>query len=145
MTDFCSLSVSISHLGHVPSFLGKFSHDTIFVASSFSFLNVLKSYCLVWISWRKMQKTKKKPVLRRIFYLISPQQEHFRTKFKQILEAIVCGYNFHFLTILGERSCDHPPAPPSPTTHQIDPNNDIGQITNENHNDIAQVANEKSQ
>ena len=67
MSDFCSisalfchLSVSISLLGHAPSFLGEFSHDTIVVAPVLSFLNMLKSCCLVFFSWRKMQKTKKK-------------------------------------------------------------------------------------
>ena len=47
-------------LGHAPSFLGEFSHDTIVVAPFLSFLNMLKSCCLVFFSWRKMQKTKKK-------------------------------------------------------------------------------------
>ena len=56
---FCNLSVSISLLGHAPSFLGEFSHDTIVVASVLTFLNMLKSCCLVFFSWRKMQKTKK--------------------------------------------------------------------------------------
>ena len=56
----CSLSVSISLLGHAPSFLGEFSHDTLVVAPFLSFLNTLKSYCLVFCSWRKMQKKKKK-------------------------------------------------------------------------------------
>jgi hypothetical protein len=32
----------------------------------------------------------------KIFYLISPQQEHFTTKFQLILEATVQGYNFRF-------------------------------------------------
>ena len=50
----------ISLLGYAPSFLGHFSHDTILVAPSFGFLNVVKSSYLVLFSWRKMQKTKKK-------------------------------------------------------------------------------------
>ena len=49
-----------SLLGYAPSFLGEFSHDTIVVALSLSFLNVLKSCCLVLFSWRKLQKTQKK-------------------------------------------------------------------------------------
>ena len=52
--------MSISLLGHAPSFLGEFSHNTIVVAPSLSFLNVVKSYYLVLFSWRKMQKKKKK-------------------------------------------------------------------------------------
>ena len=36
------------------------SHDTIIIAHSFSFLNVVKSCYLVLFSWRKMQKKKKK-------------------------------------------------------------------------------------
>ena len=57
---FCNLSVSISLLGHAPSFLGGFSHDMIVVAPVLSFLNMLKSCCLVFFSSRKMQKNKKK-------------------------------------------------------------------------------------
>ena len=57
---FCSLLVSISLLGYVPSFLGEFSHDTIVVAPSLSFPNVVKSSHLVLFSWRKLQKNKKK-------------------------------------------------------------------------------------
>ena len=86
MSDFCSLSVSISLLGYVPSFLGEFSRDTIVVAPSLSFPNVVKSSHLVLFSWRKMQKKNKKTkkqkknaVLFKIFYLISPQWEHLRT------------------------------------------------------------------
>jgi hypothetical protein len=52
----------------------------------------------------------------KIFYLISPQQKHFRTKFQLIVEATVQGYNFGISTILGNWSCDH-----LPTTHLIDP------------------------
>jgi hypothetical protein len=92
---FCSVSVSISLLGYVPSFLGDFSHDTKVVAPSLSFLSVLKSCYLVLFSLRKMQK--KNGTLLKIFPLISPQQEHLRTKFQLILEAIVQGYNFHFV------------------------------------------------
>ena len=76
---FCNLSVSISLLGHAPSFLGEFSHGTIVVAPVLSFLNMLKSCCLVFFPWRKMQKTKKNAALFEIFYLISPQPQHFRT------------------------------------------------------------------
>ena len=57
---FCSMSVPISYFGYAPSFLGQISHDTIIVASFPSFLNVLKLYCLVFFSWRKMQKKTKK-------------------------------------------------------------------------------------
>jgi hypothetical protein len=103
--------VSISLLGNAPSFLGEISYDTKVVAPSLSFVNVLKSWYLVLFSWRKMQnkKYKKNTALRKIFYLISPQREHFRTKCKRILEAMMQGYNFRFLTILGSWSCDHPP------------------------------------
>ena len=100
MSDFCSLSVLISLLGYAPSFLGEFSHDTIVVAPSLSFLNVVKSYYLVLFSWRKLQKTKKNAALRRIFYLISPQGKHLRTYFNQIQEATVQGYKFCFWTFL---------------------------------------------
>jgi hypothetical protein len=44
----------------------------------------------------KKAKKNKKAVLRKIFYLTSSQQEHFRTKFKQILEGMLQGYNFCF-------------------------------------------------
>jgi hypothetical protein len=56
-----------------------------------------------------LEKKKKKRGAENFFYLISPQREHFRTKFKRILEAMFQGYNFRFLTILGSWSCDHPP------------------------------------
>jgi hypothetical protein len=81
MSDFCSLSVSISVLGYAPSFLGDFSHDTIVVAPSLSFLNVLKSCCLGLLSLIKTQKQNKtkKRILLKIFYLIFQQQEDFRT------------------------------------------------------------------
>ena len=46
-------------------------------------------------------------VLREIFYVISPQQEHLRTWLKPIWEATVQCCNFHFLTIFGNWSCDH--------------------------------------
>ena len=46
--------VSISLLGYAPSFLGDFSHDTIVVAPSHRFPNVLKSCDLVLFSWRKI-------------------------------------------------------------------------------------------
>ena len=99
-TSVCILSVSISFFGYAPSFLGEFSHDTIVVAPSLSFLNVLKSCYLVLFSLRKTQKTKKNAALLKIFYLISQQQEHFRMKFQLILEATVQGYNFHFWLFL---------------------------------------------
>jgi len=104
-----SLSVSISFLGYRPSILGEFSHDTIVVALSLSFVSVLKSCYLVLFSWRKTQKTKKNAAVKKMFFLISPQQEHFRPWCKQILKATLQGYNFHFLTILGSWSCDHHP------------------------------------
>ena len=79
----CILSV-IFHsvndpLGQVTSFFGQISHDTLVVAPSFCCLNVLKSCYLVLFSERKLQKTKKKPAVRKTFCLISPQGEHFRT------------------------------------------------------------------
>jgi hypothetical protein len=55
-------------------------------------------------------------MLLKIFYLISPQQEHFRMKFQLILEATVQGYNFGICIILGNWSCDH-----IPTTCLMDP------------------------
>jgi hypothetical protein len=97
---FCSLSVSISLLGYVPSFLGDFSHDTKVVAPSLSFLSVLKSCYLLLFSLRKTQNKKKNWTLLKIFYLISPHREHFRTKFQLILEAVVQGYNFRFCPFL---------------------------------------------
>jgi hypothetical protein len=48
----------------------------------------------------KNAKDKKNKTLLKIFPLISPQQEHLRTKFQLILEAIVQGYNFHFCPFL---------------------------------------------
>ena len=81
----------------------------IVVALSLTFLNLLKSCDLVLFSWRKMQKTKKNAALFKIFYIISPQGEHFRTWFKQILEATVQGYNFRFWSIFRIWSCDQPP------------------------------------
>jgi hypothetical protein len=39
-------------------------------------------------------------MLLKIIYLISPQWEHFRTKFQLILQAIVQGYNFRFCLFL---------------------------------------------
>ena len=112
ISKICSLSVSISLFGQAPSFLGEFSHDIIVVAPSLSFLNVLKSCYLVLFSLRKTQKTKKNTILLKIFYLISQQPEHFRTKFQLILEATVQGYNFRFFTIFGNWSCDHCPNMP---------------------------------
>ena len=111
-THFCCLSMSISLLGCAPSFLGQIFHDIIIVAPSLSFLNVLKSCCLVLFSWRKLQKTTKNTVLRKIFYVISPQQDCFRTWFEQIPVATVQGYNFHFLTIFGNgHVTNHPDTP----------------------------------
>ena len=89
---FWSLSMSISLLGYALSFFGQFSHSTIVVALSLTFLNLLKSCDFVLFSWRKMQKTKKNAALFKILYIISPQGEHFKTWFKQILKATVQGY-----------------------------------------------------
>jgi len=50
----------MSVLGYAPSFFGQISHDTIVVAPSPSFPNVLKMCCLVLFSWRKTQKKQKK-------------------------------------------------------------------------------------
>ena len=108
--------MSISLLGYTLSFFGQFSHGTIVVALSLTFLNLLKSCDLVLFSWRKMQKTKKNAALFKIFYIISPQGEHFRTWFKQILKATVQGYNFRFWSIFRIWSCDHPPI-----TYWLDP------------------------
>ena len=55
------------------------------------------------------QKTKKNAALFKIFYIISPQWEHCGTYFKQIHEATVQGYNFHFFAIFGHWSCDQQP------------------------------------
>ena len=52
--------MSISLLGYALSFVGQFSHGTIVVAPSLTFLNQLKSCDLVLFSWRKMQKKTKK-------------------------------------------------------------------------------------
>jgi hypothetical protein len=52
--------VSISLLGHAPAFLGIFSHDTIVVALSLSFLNVVKSCYLFFFFMEKNAKNKKK-------------------------------------------------------------------------------------
>jgi hypothetical protein len=110
MTNFCSLKVSISLLGYTPSFLGEFSPDMKVVATSLSFVNVLKACYLVLFPLRKMQNAKcKNRTLLKIFYLISAQQEHFRTKFQLILETTLQGYNFYLLTIFGNCSCDHCP------------------------------------
>ena len=49
----------------------------MFVAPSLTFLNVLKYCCLELFSWRKTQQ--KKPAVRKIFYLISPQLEHYNS------------------------------------------------------------------
>jgi hypothetical protein len=92
---------------HLP-FL-EISHGTTIVAPSFSFPNVVKSCDLVLFSSRKTQKTKKNAALLKIFYLISPQWKHLGTRFKVILKATVQDYSFHFFTILGNWSCDHPP------------------------------------
>ena len=59
-----------------------------------------------------MQKTKQNTSLRKIFYVISPQQAHFRTWFEQIPEATVQGYDFQFLTIFGNgHVTNHPDTP----------------------------------
>ena len=52
--------MSISLLGYALSFFGQFSHDTIVVALSLTFLTLLKSCDLVLFPWRKTQKAKKK-------------------------------------------------------------------------------------
>jgi hypothetical protein len=60
----------------------------------------------------KKAKYTKKLSAHKIFNLISPQQKHFMTKFQLILKATVQGYNFQFLTIFGNWSCDqHPDIP----------------------------------
>jgi hypothetical protein len=48
---------------------------------------------------KNAKKKKTRPLLK-IFYLISPQQKHFTTKFQLILEATVQGYNFRFCPFL---------------------------------------------
>jgi hypothetical protein len=92
--------VSISLLGHAPAFLGIFSHDTIVVALSLSFLNVVKSCYLFFFFMEKTAKNKKK---RGAFENLLPHisTTGFRTKFQLILEGIFQGYNFCFFTILG--------------------------------------------
>ena len=52
--SFHSLSVSISLLGYALSFLNKFHHGTIVIASSLCFLNMVKSCYLVLFLWRKI-------------------------------------------------------------------------------------------
>ena len=60
------------------SLLGQIFHNTITISPSFTFINVIKSSCLVLFSWRNFQKGWKKLVVRNILYLISPQWEHSR-------------------------------------------------------------------
>src|ERR1700749_1297139 len=52
----CSLSVSLSLSRYALPFLGQISHDTMIVAPYLTFLNVLRSFCLVLFSWGKMHK-----------------------------------------------------------------------------------------
>jgi hypothetical protein len=50
-----------------------------------------------FVFMEKNAKNQKKNVaLLKIFYLISPQREHLRTKFQLILEGILQGYDFRF-------------------------------------------------
>jgi hypothetical protein len=56
-------------------------------------------FAVVFIE-KNAKKKKKNGTLLKVFPLISPQQEHLRTKFQLILEAIVQGYNFHFCPFL---------------------------------------------
>jgi hypothetical protein len=93
------VSVSISVLGYAPSFFDQFSHNTIVVVPSPSFLKVLKLCCLVLFSCRKTQNKTKNTALRKVFYLISPPKEYFRTYFKLFQEATLHGYNILFLEI----------------------------------------------
>jgi hypothetical protein len=102
--------VSISLLGHAPAFLGKFSHDTIVVALSLSFLNVVKSCYLVLLSWRKLRKKKKKhSTFENILPHISTMgalQNKIPTDSGRYISGLQLSF---FFTILGSWSCDHPP------------------------------------
>ena len=65
----------------------------------------------------KPTKNKKKiVVLFKIFYIISPQWEHFGTYYKQIQEATVQGYNLHFSLFLDIGHVTN-----NPTTHYMNP------------------------
>jgi hypothetical protein len=89
-------------------FLGKFSHDTIVVALSLSFLNVVKSCYLVLFSWRKMQKTKKK---RGTFENLLPHISTtgaLQNKIPTDSGRYIAGLQLSLFTILGSWSCDHP-------------------------------------
>jgi hypothetical protein len=69
--------------------------------SSFSYLSNCVEIILFAVVFIEKNATKKKNrTLLKIFYLISPQWEHFRTKFQLILEATVQGYNFRFCPFL---------------------------------------------
>ena len=65
---------------------------------------------------KNAKNKKKNAVLFKIFYLISPQWEHFGTYFKQIQEATVQGYNFHFLRFLDIGHVTN-----NPTAHYMNP------------------------
>jgi hypothetical protein len=70
--------------------------------SPFSYLLECVEITLFHVVFIQKNKTKKQKnvVLLKIFYLISPQWEHFKTKFQLILEATVQGYNFRFCLFL---------------------------------------------
>jgi hypothetical protein len=57
---FCSPPVLISFLGHAPSFLSDFNHNTKVVAPSLSFVTVLKLFYFLLFSWINMQNKNKK-------------------------------------------------------------------------------------
>ena len=61
-------------------------------------------------------EVKKNAALFKIFYIISPQWEHCGTYFKQIQEATLQGYNFHFLLFLDIGHVTN-----NPTTHYMNP------------------------
>jgi hypothetical protein len=100
--------VSISLLGHAPAFLGKISHDTIVVALSLSFLNVVKSCYLVLFSWRKMQKKKNCSAFENLLPHISTTGA-LQNKIPTDSARYISGLQLSFFTILGSWSCDHPP------------------------------------
>ena len=101
-TDFCSLSVSLSLLRYACSFLGRNFYDTVIVAPSLTFLNILKSSCLALFSWKESLK---KSVI---------NLSHISTigALKNIIRADSGSYSaelqllFCFLAIFGNWSCD---------------------------------------
>ena len=120
MSDFCSLSIifwslllSRSLLGHAPSFFGHFSHDTIIVAPSLSFQDVLKSSYLMLFSCRKTQKKTKKKCS--AFQNLLP---HISTVgalwniFQTDSETYSAGLQLSFFAIFGHWSCDQQPNSP---------------------------------